>query len=153
MTRSNNADQHAAGKRPGDPAISNEAGTRPGSSATSSVESAPRHGFEGAGSAQGERDVTTEPGNPSRSSLDMQAMPAASGPRTSDGRPDYPTRPEDAETVEQVRGAIDSGRTHDKIAATDPAAAPLGSDAEAGQPHDEAGLKTARQAQARTGSR
>jgi hypothetical protein len=46
--------------------------------------------------------------------------------------------------VEQLRAAIDSGRTEDKVAVMDPAAAPLGSDAEAAAPHDELGLKTAR---------
>ena len=75
-----------------------------------------------------------------------QAMPAAAGPRTAEGRPAYPTRPDQAQNVEQVRGAIDSGRTSDKVAALDPAAAPLGSDAETSQPHDEAGLRTARKA-------
>jgi hypothetical protein len=71
-------------------------------------------------------------------------MPEASGPKTADGRPDYPVPPGGPATVEQLRGQIDSGRTHDKIAVTDPAAAPLGSDDEAAQPHDEEGLAVAR---------
>lgn len=37
-----------------------------------------------------------------------------------------------AATTDQLRSDIDSGRTHDKVAKSDPAAAPLGSDAEAG---------------------
>jgi hypothetical protein len=81
------------------------------------------------------------------------AMPPAAGPQTVDGRPDYPvhaTRSE--ESAEQLRGAIDSGRTGDKIAVVDPAAAPLGSDAEAAQEHDEAGLATARRQSSRTKS-
>jgi hypothetical protein len=49
-----------------------------------------------------------------------------------------------------LRGAIDSGWTGDKIAVVDPAAAPLGSDAEAAQEHDEAGLATARRQSGRT---
>lgn len=46
-----------------------------------------------------------------------------------------PIRPEAADgqaTTAQLRRAIDSGRTGDKVAAADPAAAPLGTDAEAG---------------------
>jgi hypothetical protein len=35
------------------------------------------------------------------------------------------------DTVDQLRADIDSGRTGDKVAATDPAAAPLGADEEA----------------------
>lgn len=35
-------------------------------------------------------------------------------------------------TLEQIRGAIDSGKTGDKVPFPDPAAAPLGADAEAG---------------------
>ncbi len=44
------------------------------------------------------------------------------------------------------RAAIDRGETKDKVAVVDPAASPLGTDDEAGQPHDEEGLKTARAA-------
>ena len=74
------------------------------------------------------------------------AMPLADGPTTADGRPNYPIDPDNATTNEQLRAAIDSGRTHDKIAMTDPAMAPLGSDDEAGALHDEKGLATARRA-------
>lgn len=35
------------------------------------------------------------------------------------------------DTVEQLRGDIDSGRTRDKVTGSDPAAAPLGTDEEA----------------------
>jgi len=42
-----------------------------------------------------------------------------------------PAPPSGTETVEQERAAIDSGYTGDKVAMTDPAAAPLGSDDEA----------------------
>ena len=73
------------------------------------------------------------------------AMPVAEGPKTSDGRPDFPLASE-AQTPEQLRRAIDSGRTGDKIGMTDPAAAPFGSDDEAADLHDEEGLATARQA-------
>jgi hypothetical protein len=72
------------------------------------------------------------------------AMPSAVGPKTADGRPDYPAHPAGAANVEQLRGQIDSGRTGDKIAVMDPAAAPLGSDDEAAEPHDEEGLAVAR---------
>jgi hypothetical protein len=72
------------------------------------------------------------------------ATPSPAGPQTSDGRPDYPVQTGPKHTVEQLRGAIDSGRTGDKVAVVDPAAAPLGSDDEAAQGHDEEGLATAR---------
>lgn len=73
------------------------------------------------------------------------AMPIATGPHDADGRPDYPAFTGTPRTVEQERGAIDSGREHDKIAMTDPAMAPLGSDDEAAEPHDEEGLRIARE--------
>lgn len=41
-------------------------------------------------------------------------------------------RPRHSPNVSQLRDDIDSGRTGDKIAASDPAAAPLGTDDEAG---------------------
>jgi hypothetical protein len=74
------------------------------------------------------------------------AMPVAAGPMTADGRPNYPLHSDAAQTNEQLRGAIDSGKTGDKTAMTDPASAPLGSDDEAADLHDEEGLATARQA-------
>ena len=37
-----------------------------------------------------------------------------------------------AATAERLRAEIDAGRTHDKISVSDPAAAPLGTDEEAG---------------------
>ena len=47
-------------------------------------------------------------------------------------------------TVERLRADIDSGRTADKVAASDPASAPLGADDEAaGKP---AGIRAVRQA-------
>ncbi|MBV9783455.1 MAG: hypothetical protein JO264_06510 [Acidisphaera sp.] len=46
----------------------------------------------------------------------------------------------------RLRDAIDRGRTGDKVKADDPAAAPLGTDAEAGSSHDEEGLRVAREA-------
>jgi hypothetical protein len=72
------------------------------------------------------------------------AMPSAIGPQTADGRPDYPAHPAGAENIEQLRRQIDSGKTGDKIAVMDPAAAPLGSDDEAAALHDEEGLAVAR---------
>jgi hypothetical protein len=39
---------------------------------------------------------------------------------------------EDARTADQLRAEIDAGNARDKVPASDPAAAPLGSDAEAG---------------------
>jgi hypothetical protein len=72
------------------------------------------------------------------------AMPSALGPSTADGRPDYPEPAAGAVLVEQLRGQIDSGRTADKVAVLDPAAAPLGSDDEAAELHDEIGLALAR---------
>jgi hypothetical protein len=58
----------------------------------------------------------------------------AAGP-ASDGQPN----------AAQLRGDIDSGRTHDKVAHPDPAAAPLGTDAEAsGSPPTGEQVATAR---------
>ena len=74
------------------------------------------------------------------------AMPVAAGPKTADGRPDYPLHSDATQTNEQLRAAIDSGKTSDKTAMTDPAMAPLGSDDEAADLHDEEGLAIARQA-------
>jgi len=73
-------------------------------------------------------------------------MPVAVGPHTADGRPDYPVHPDGVQTQDELRAAIDSGKTGDKIAMTDPATAPLGTDDEASDLHDEKGLATARQA-------
>jgi hypothetical protein len=59
--------------------------------------------------------------------------------------PNNPPDPALADT-DRLREAIDKGETSDKVAVVDPAASPLGTDDEAAQPHDEAGLKTARAA-------
>jgi hypothetical protein len=48
--------------------------------------------------------------------------------------------------ADRLRHEIDSGKTRDKVGVSDPAASPLGTDAEAGQAHDEEGLRVARQA-------
>jgi hypothetical protein len=96
------------------------------------------------------RTVTSDgPGLDSPAIRDMThkskaAMPEAAGPKTAAGRPDYPAPATGPANVEQLRGQINSGRTGDKVAMTDPAAAPLGSDDEAAQPHDEEGLAVAR---------
>jgi hypothetical protein len=50
---------------------------------------------------------------------------------------------------ERLRHEIDSGRTGDKVGHPDPAMAPLGTDDEAAQGHDEEGLRIAREAGAR----
>jgi hypothetical protein len=50
---------------------------------------------------------------------------------------------------ERLRHEIDSGGTGDKGAAPDPAMAPLGTDAEAAEGHDEDGLRIARGAGSR----
>ena len=56
-----------------------------------------------------------------------------------------PLPPEAPPTSDQLRADIDSGRTHDKVAHSDPAAAPLGSDAEAaGAPPTPDEVSTAR---------
>ena len=47
---------------------------------------------------------------------------------------------------QRLRSDIDSGRTGDKVRAPDPAAAPLGTDAEAAETQDEEGLRIAREA-------
>ncbi len=60
-----------------------------------------------------------------------------------------PQAPKPATDSAQERDAIDAGRRDDKVAAPDPATAPLGTDDEAAQGHDEAGLKTAREQAAR----
>jgi hypothetical protein len=48
--------------------------------------------------------------------------------------------------AERLRHKIDSGKTRDKVGVPDPAMSPLGTDDEAGQGHDEEGLRIARQA-------
>lgn len=47
-------------------------------------------------------------------------------------RPDSSDAAHPARNTDQLRDEIDSGRTQDKVAHPDPAAAPLGTDAEAG---------------------
>ena len=62
---------------------------------------------------------------------------------TAEGKPDSPSNPA------ELRGEIDSGRTGDKVPATDPAAAPLGTDAEAaGAPPTGGEVKQAGRAEA-----
>jgi hypothetical protein len=78
------------------------------------------------------------------SSAASRSMPAADGPRTPDGRPRSSPAMAGTEDPERLRRRIDSGQTGDKIAMTDPAAAPLGSDDEAAELHDERGLAVAR---------
>lgn len=51
---------------------------------------------------------------------------------------------------DRLRRRIDSGMTGDKVCAQDPAAAPLGTDDEAAQGHDEDGLRIAREAGSRS---
>ncbi len=46
----------------------------------------------------------------------------------------------------RLRNKIDAGQTDDKVAASDPAMAPLGTDNEAADGHDEEGLAVARRA-------
>ena len=46
--------------------------------------------------------------------------------------PDERSGPGEITNVDQLRHEIDTGRTGDKVQASDPAAAPLGTDAEAG---------------------
>jgi hypothetical protein len=48
--------------------------------------------------------------------------------------------------MDRLRAAIDRGQMRDKVAVSDPAASPLGTDDEASQLHDEEGLKIARAA-------
>ena len=50
---------------------------------------------------------------------------------------------------ERLRHRIDSGQTGDKVASPDPAMAPLGTDDEAAEGHDEDGLRVAREAASR----
>ena len=53
-------------------------------------------------------------------------------------------------TIDELRADIDAGRTRDKIAGTDPAAAPLGTDEEAaGTPIAAAEVATARRREVR----
>lgn len=63
---------------------------------------------------------------------DNRRSRAGSGARPSDASGDRGQNDGRWPTVAQLRDDIDSGRTGDKVAATDPAAAPLGTDAEAG---------------------
>ena len=50
---------------------------------------------------------------------------------------------------QRLRHEIDSGKTGDKVKVPDPAMAPLGTDAEAAEAHDEDGLRIAREAGSR----
>ncbi len=63
----------------------------------------------------------------------------------SDKRPSTPTASQTSQ-AERLRSKIDSGKTRDKVGVEDPAMSPLGTDDEAGQGHDEEGLRIARQA-------
>jgi hypothetical protein len=54
--------------------------------------------------------------------------------------------PADKAGETRLRDKIDSGQTNDKVAALDPAMAPLGTDNEAADEHDEEGLAVARRA-------
>lgn len=57
-------------------------------------------------------------------------------------------------TVDQLRSDIDAGRAGDKVAGSDPAAAPLGTDEEAaGTPISPAAVALARQQEVRGGRR
>ena len=57
-----------------------------------------------------------------------------------------PGRPAEGATADQLRSDIDSGRAQDKVAHSDPAAAPLGTDAEAaGNPPTVEEVELARQ--------
>ncbi len=60
--------------------------------------------------------------------------------------PETPRSPADKATEARLRDKIDSGQTGDKVAASDPAMAPLGTDNEAADGHDEEGLAVARRA-------
>jgi len=61
-----------------------------------------------------------------------------------------PEEVEDARTTDQLRAEIDAGKARDKVACSDPAAAPLGSDAEAGgRPTPREDIEAARQQEIR----
>jgi hypothetical protein len=61
--------------------------------------------------------------------------------------------PQDTATAEQLRDDIDSGRTGDKVRGSDPAMAPLGTDAEAaGTPLSGADLAQARRQEGSRGA-
>jgi hypothetical protein len=65
---------------------------------------------------------------------DTQDKPSSDGPVTADQRPRSTVHSGQAENAAQLRRAIDSGATGDKVAVEDPAASPLGTDDEAGAP-------------------
>ncbi len=74
------------------------------------------------------------------------ATPAARSPAAPTPADATPEAPHPTGQAARERHAIDTGRTDDKVAASDPAMSPLGTDDEAAQGHDEAGLATARNA-------
>ncbi len=81
---------------------------------------------------------TPEPATPDA------ARTEAPKPNSPDASKPEPPTP-DAPTADQLRGEIDSGATHDKVANADPAAAPLGTDDEAaGTPPTAGQVATAR---------
>jgi hypothetical protein len=77
-------------------------------------------------------------------------LPRHGDPTELEPRPQPPPAPRGGAgaTVEQLRGDIDSGATGDKVPVLDPAAAPLGTDAEAaGVPVRPATVVTVREAE------
>ena len=56
------------------------------------------------------------------------------------------TKPAPGAASARGHDKIDSGRTDDKVKAFDPAMSPRGTDEEAASPHDEEGLRVAREA-------
>jgi hypothetical protein len=75
----------------------------------------------------------------------MSAMPRADRAATADGRPGGQGGTPEAGNVSQLRHAINSGSTGEKVAMVDPAMAPLGTDNEASGLHDHEGLRVARE--------
>jgi hypothetical protein len=81
---------------------------------------------------------------PKSRAMPMQAAATPAGRKATEG---LETEPSGA--AERLRHKIDSGQTGDKVGNPDPAMAPLGTDDEAAQGHDEEGLRVARQAASR----
>ena len=118
-TRRNKQAKRNAGAGQGEPPVFDKdeaAGTGPEESRAAEVEIPPAKGRRRAAPASAEGK-----------SAGVRRQPASTGSRDAAA-----AGPAAGQTSEPLRADIDSGRTHDMVAKSDPAAAPRGSDAEAG---------------------
>lgn len=88
--------------------------------------------------------MAEDPKRPPARSGARPAPPAGAAKDAATGRPPPPEPKRGGAVADELRAKIDAGETADKVAYPDPAAAPLGTDAEAaGTPTDPAALRRA----------